>query len=155
MYDKIQEAPDQSIKNVLSKLLALYGLHSIDKQHVSVLYQGGYTSGDKPVNLIQNAILQLCAEIKGDAVSLVDVIALPDFLLNSVLGAADGQVIRYLLLFYHFVFGRLIQKILFRQLYLSCNVASITYRFFMIFSLNTANRIRFSIYNFFMDLNSN
>ncbi|KAI4461789.1 electron transport oxidoreductase [Holotrichia oblita] len=91
MYKKIQEASDQSIKNVLSKLLALYGLHSIDKQHIAVLYQGDYTNGDQPVNLIQDAILQLCSEIKGDAVSLVDAIALPDFLLNSVLGASDGQ----------------------------------------------------------------
>lgn len=93
MYEKIQGATDQPIKNVLLKLLSLYGLYSIEKQHVAVMFQGGYASGKEPVNLIQYAILHLCSEIKGDAVALVDTIAPPDFLLNSVLGASDGQVI--------------------------------------------------------------
>ncbi|GJQ69134.1 hypothetical protein Trydic_g6766 [Trypoxylus dichotomus] len=65
MYDKIQEATDLSIKKVLTRLLSLYGLYSIDKYHIAVLYQGGYANGEQPVNLIQDAILQLCKEIKG------------------------------------------------------------------------------------------
>ncbi|KAK9731627.1 Acyl-CoA oxidase [Popillia japonica] len=96
MYEKIQGATDQPIKNVLLKLLSLYGLYSIEKQHVAVMFQGGYANGKEPVNLIQYAILHLCSEIKGDAVALVDTIAPPDFLLNSVLGASDGQVYHHL-----------------------------------------------------------
>lgn len=48
--------------------------------------------GPRPATLIQDAILQLCKELKNDAVSLVDAVALPDFILNSVLGASDGLV---------------------------------------------------------------
>lgn len=34
----------------------------------------------------------MCLELKDDAVSLVDVIAPPDFVLNSALGRSDGEV---------------------------------------------------------------
>lgn len=93
LHEKIQEVTDPGIKAILRKLLALYGLFSIEKQHIPVLYQGSYATGELPVNLIQDAVLRLCSEIKEDAVSLVDVIAPPDFLLKSVLGASDGKVL--------------------------------------------------------------
>uniref|UniRef100_A0A8C2IY12 Acyl-CoA oxidase 3, pristanoyl n=1 Tax=Cyprinus carpio TaxID=7962 RepID=A0A8C2IY12_CYPCA len=38
------------------------------------------------------AILTLCGQLKDDAVVLVDVIAAPDFILNSPIGKADGEV---------------------------------------------------------------
>lgn len=56
------------------------------------LYEGGFASGEKPARLVQEAILKLCKELKNDAIALVDVIAPPDFILNSVLGASDGEV---------------------------------------------------------------
>lgn len=90
-YEKIKESPTSEIKQVLSKLFSLYALWSLEK-HLSILYKGGYISGDEPATLIQETILKLCHDVKDDAVSLVDAIALPDFLLNSVLGHSDGLV---------------------------------------------------------------
>ena len=53
---------------------------------------GGYMQGAAPARLVHEAILSLCRELKDDAVSLVDVIAPPDFILNSPIGKSDGQV---------------------------------------------------------------
>lgn len=53
-------------------------------------------SGSDPAFLIREAILSLCDEIKPDAVALADVIAPPDFVLNSAIGKSDGQVNTYL-----------------------------------------------------------
>ncbi|CAL8130578.1 unnamed protein product [Orchesella dallaii] len=86
----------EDIKNVLNKLFLLYGLWSLEKQHLGTLYEGGYFKGPKPSKLIRNAILGLCEDLKPEAVALVDSIAPTDFVLNSVLGASDGQVYKRL-----------------------------------------------------------
>lgn len=87
----INEATDVSIKNVLLKLFSLYGLWTLEK-FLSTLYEGGYMQGPQGSRLVHEAILSLCSDIKNDAVALVDAVAPPDFALNSVLGASDGQV---------------------------------------------------------------
>jgi len=45
---------------------------------------------------LREGILNLCRELKPEAVSLVDAISPPDFVLNSVLGASDGKVYQHL-----------------------------------------------------------
>ncbi|KAJ8913816.1 hypothetical protein NQ315_003725 [Exocentrus adspersus] len=95
MIEKISEADDLSVKNVLQKICLLYGLWSLDK-HVGILYQGGYAHGPDASILIQESILKLCADLKDEAVSLVDAVAAPDFIVNSVLGASDGMVYKHL-----------------------------------------------------------
>uniref|UniRef100_A0A3Q3ICG7 Acyl-coenzyme A oxidase n=1 Tax=Monopterus albus TaxID=43700 RepID=A0A3Q3ICG7_MONAL len=77
------------LRPVLSKLCALYGLWSISS-HMVTLYQGMYSE------LVQMAILTLCSQLKDDAVALVDVFAPPDFILNSPIGNADGQLYKNL-----------------------------------------------------------
>ncbi|KAM9836442.1 peroxisomal acyl-coenzyme A oxidase 3 [Aulostomus maculatus] len=79
------------LKPVLSRLCALYGLWSISS-HMATLYQGNYLSGREPAELIQMAIVTLCSQLKDDAVALVDVLAPPDFILNSPIGNSDGQL---------------------------------------------------------------
>ncbi|XP_066246335.1 peroxisomal acyl-coenzyme A oxidase 3-like [Euwallacea similis] len=93
--DKIGETSNQSLKAVLLKMFSLYGLFSLEK-FTNILYQGGYIAGDAPSILIQDSIIELCLLLKDDAVALVDVIAPPDSLLNSALGASDGQVYHHL-----------------------------------------------------------
>lgn len=91
--ENIKEAPTPATKQILLKLFSLYGLWSLEK-HLSVLYKGGYITNEKSATLLQETILKLCGEIKDDAVALVDAIALPDYLLNSVLGHSDGLVFK-------------------------------------------------------------
>ncbi|XP_078132010.1 peroxisomal acyl-coenzyme A oxidase 3-like isoform X2 [Sander vitreus] len=83
------------LRPVLSKLCALYGLWSLSN-HMATLYQGNYLSGRKPTELVQMTILTLCSQLKDDAVALVDVLAPTDFILNSPIGNADGQLYKNL-----------------------------------------------------------
>ncbi|KAM3857625.1 peroxisomal acyl-coenzyme A oxidase 3 [Diretmus argenteus] len=83
------------LRPVLNQLCSLYGLWSLSK-HMATLYQGGYFSGGKPAELVQTSILTLCSQLKEEAVALVDVIAPPDFILNSPIGKADGELYKNL-----------------------------------------------------------
>ncbi|CAK6976507.1 peroxisomal acyl-coenzyme A oxidase 3 [Scomber scombrus] len=89
-----QDTP-AGLRPVLSKLCALYGLWSLSN-HMATLYQGGYMSGRKPAEMFQMSILSLCSQMKDDAVALVDVFAPTDFILNSPIGNADGQLYKNL-----------------------------------------------------------
>jgi len=86
---------NEDIRKVLTKLMLLYGLWSLEK-HMAILYQGGYAVGPTAANLVREGILELCLAIKNDAVSLADVISPPDFILNSALGMSDGEVYKNL-----------------------------------------------------------
>ncbi|XP_054267166.1 peroxisomal acyl-coenzyme A oxidase 3-like [Macrosteles quadrilineatus] len=79
---------------VLTKLCSLFGLSCLDK-HLVYLHQGGFIDGHQS-QLIQDTVLSLCDQLKNEAVSLVDAIAPPDFILNSVLGNSDGELYKHL-----------------------------------------------------------
>lgn len=53
---------------------------------------GEYLKEGRSSLLFKEAIINLCARLKPEAVSLADAIAPTDFILNSVLGNSDGQV---------------------------------------------------------------
>ena len=87
-----QEYMNEDLRKMLSKLALLFGLWILEK-HLPALYESQYVPpGFNPVVLIRDKILVLCDELKNDAVSLVDVFAPTDFILNSSLGYADGKV---------------------------------------------------------------
>lgn len=89
------QSTEPEIQQVLSTLASLYGVWTLEK-YLATLYQGGYMYGSEPTFLIREAILSLCADIKPEAVALADVIAPPDFVLNSAIGKSDGQVYKNL-----------------------------------------------------------
>ncbi|XP_051897352.1 LOW QUALITY PROTEIN: peroxisomal acyl-coenzyme A oxidase 3 [Pristis pectinata] len=84
-----------NLQPVLKRLASLYGLWALTK-HTAVLYQGGYFSGDQPARSLQNSVLNLCTQLKDDSVALVDVLAPSDFVLNSPIGKADGEIYKNL-----------------------------------------------------------
>ncbi|KAK6058989.1 Acyl-CoA oxidase [Cooperia oncophora] len=123
----VDEVEEPSIKEVLYRLIALYGLFSLEK-HLATCYMGEFLTfvlseaflirahgdimiraplcllcasilpiqvatapGPKFGETIRQNIRQLEGEIYADAVTLVDAIAPPDFVLNSALGASDGR----------------------------------------------------------------
>ncbi|XP_014245140.1 peroxisomal acyl-coenzyme A oxidase 3-like [Cimex lectularius] len=79
------------LQPVLNKLGVLYGLWAL-YSHIPVLYQGGFSNDPKLTDWITDGILNLCQELKSEAVTLADAIAPPDIVLNSVLGGSDGKI---------------------------------------------------------------
>uniref|UniRef100_A0A672ID40 Acyl-coenzyme A oxidase n=1 Tax=Salarias fasciatus TaxID=181472 RepID=A0A672ID40_SALFA len=96
-FHQLTSDPDTppGLRPVLRKLCSLYGLWSLSS-HMATLYQGGFLSGRAAAELIQTSILTLCSQLKDDAVALVDVFAPTDFILNSPIGCADGQLYKNL-----------------------------------------------------------
>ncbi|KAH9629240.1 hypothetical protein HF086_008322 [Spodoptera exigua] len=93
-YKAAQEFDDANCRAVLLKLVALYGAFLLEK-HLATLYIGGYLTGEQGLCL-RDGILQLCAQLTPEAVSLVDSLAPPDFCLKSVLGMSDGEAYKHI-----------------------------------------------------------
>jgi acyl-CoA oxidase len=86
----MSENTDMSLKPALERIFYLASLHFLDK-HLVIFYQGGYFINEQPVALIRESIIELCSEMKNDAIALIDAIAPPDFVLNSSLGSSTGD----------------------------------------------------------------
>ncbi|XP_065357316.1 peroxisomal acyl-coenzyme A oxidase 3 isoform X2 [Calliphora vicina] len=94
-YKFVMNLPQSNEKNVLQKLLSMYGAHLVTK-HVGIFYQGGYFRNNEQIELYQKAILDLLPVLKNEAITLVDAIAPTDFILNSPLGMSDGNIYLHL-----------------------------------------------------------
>lgn len=57
-----------------------------------MFYAGGYATGSNLADLVKEGILQMCSQLKSEAVAVADSLAPPDFVLNSVIGKSDGKV---------------------------------------------------------------
>ena len=79
-------------KQVLSKLCSLYAAWSLEKR-LGDLYAGGFASPDSQLHdLLREGIISISKNLVDEAISLVDVYAPPNFVLNSPLGMSDGEV---------------------------------------------------------------
>jgi acyl-CoA oxidase len=77
----ILNCKDDSLKNVLTKLFQLFGLHTIEK-HKGWYLENNYMEGVK-TKAIRRVIDKLLQEIRPESIALVDAFAIPD----GVLGA--------------------------------------------------------------------
>ncbi|KAG5318236.1 ACOX3 oxidase, partial [Pseudoatta argentina] len=79
-------------REVLTKLCSLFGAITLEKR-LGDLYSGGYASPNSNIDhFLRKGIIMLCRDLVDNAVALVDVLAPPDFILNSALGMSDGEV---------------------------------------------------------------
>lgn len=82
---------DEKCKNVLDKLLTIHILKILE-EHLNLFFEGNYFTNGSISLWIQNRLIDLCHDLRNEAVTLVDVFAPPDHILNSVLGVRDGKV---------------------------------------------------------------
>ncbi|KAG5667018.1 hypothetical protein PVAND_015020 [Polypedilum vanderplanki] len=95
--NEIQNLPNSSSeREILTKLLSMFGANLILTTYMNVLYEGSFITNVHANELLQTGILQLLPVIKDEAVALVDAIAPPDFIVNSPLGMSDGEVYKHL-----------------------------------------------------------
>lgn len=89
--DACEKCPIE-IKEILSKLCNLYALHSIS-ENAGWFLQFGYLNSSHMVE-IQAKILDLLDTIRPQAIPLTDSFGFTDYVINSPLGCADGDVYR-------------------------------------------------------------
>ncbi|MEM6395884.1 MAG: acyl-CoA dehydrogenase [Bacteroidota bacterium] len=82
--DSLEKGPE---KKLLSKLCALYALHTIE-QHRAWYLESGYIAGVKS-KAIRKLVDMLCAEIRPDVGVLVDAFGIPDDLLGAPIGRKE------------------------------------------------------------------
>ncbi|KAM0727731.1 Peroxisomal acyl-coenzyme A oxidase 3 [Formica fusca] len=83
-------------REVLIKLCSLFGAVTLEKR-LGDLYGYGYASSSSNINVfLREGIITLCRDLLDNAVALVDVLAPPDFVLNSPLGMSDGEVYKHM-----------------------------------------------------------
>lgn len=81
---------DAGLRGVLGRLACLYLVHTI-LNATGVCLETGILKA-RQVRWLRDICTALLAELRPEAVALVDAFNFPDFLLNSTLGRADGRV---------------------------------------------------------------
>lgn len=84
--------PNNQLDTLMNQLGVLYGLWSLEKWS-SFLYEADKVkSGSSTMKLIKEHILELCAQLKDNSLTLAEVLAPPDWVLRSSLGNSDGRI---------------------------------------------------------------
>ncbi|KAI5716109.1 hypothetical protein M8J76_001083 [Diaphorina citri] len=74
------------------KLIQVWSL----EKYLPYLYESEYFTSGETVKLIQDSVLHLCRKLKPNILSLIEVEAPPDFIVNSILGPSSGLVYKEL-----------------------------------------------------------
>lgn len=92
-FQKRLAQPDvtDQLRPILNLIGLVYGYWSLEK-HLPTFYQGCFASGDSFADTIRSELLNFCGQMKDSSVAIVDALAPPDFVLNSVIGKSDGLV---------------------------------------------------------------
>jgi acyl-CoA oxidase len=86
----VEKLPANPMKTSLTKLVQLFGLYWL-QQHSGAVVESEAMKPNQLV-LLRELVLDLCAQIRPEAVALVDAFGISDFILNSTLGVYDGDV---------------------------------------------------------------
>ncbi|XP_041361181.1 peroxisomal acyl-coenzyme A oxidase 1-like [Gigantopelta aegis] len=81
---------DTDVKNTLHTLCQLYAVYGIHK-NLGDFLEDGYMSRQQ-TELVDKKLYELLADVRNNAVALVDAFDIPDVVLNSALGRFDGNV---------------------------------------------------------------
>lgn len=95
VYKYLEELPPTAERTVFVRLLCLFGANVLCR-NLAHLYEGGFAVGPDVARHYKSGVLRLLDQLKNDAVALVDTVAPSDFVLNSPLGMADGQMYKHL-----------------------------------------------------------
>ena len=79
-----------AIRQIVQKIFLLFACHTMEQEGADFL-ASGYIDG-KQLQLLSNKVQEIMAELRPNAIGLVDSFAVPDYLLNSSLGRYDGNV---------------------------------------------------------------
>src|SRR5260221_43515 len=79
--EAVADLPDQTLQRPLRKLADLFALYHLEK-HKAWFLENGFMSGKKS-KAITKHVTQLCAEVRRDAVALVDAFGIPDQCLGA------------------------------------------------------------------------
>ncbi|XP_062581681.1 peroxisomal acyl-coenzyme A oxidase 1-like [Saccostrea cucullata] len=92
--ENVNKNKTKEIEGILTTLCKLYAVHGIIER-LGEFIQDGFFSPVQ-VTYLQNKLTELLAEMRPDAVALVDAFDYPDQVLDSCLGRYDGQVYKAL-----------------------------------------------------------
>lgn len=81
----------EDLKPVLTQIFSIYGFWNLDN-HMATFYIGGFASGSEFSDFVRTKLMKICENFKDSAVSVADALSPPDFVLNSIIGKADGKV---------------------------------------------------------------
>lgn len=81
----------EEVKPVLLKIFLVYGFWNLDK-HLATFYIGGFANGPEFSEKVRSSLTKYCEALKDSSVAIADALSPPDFVLNSVIGKADGKV---------------------------------------------------------------
>ena len=84
-------ASQPALHKIMTTCFELFATHTMDTEAAEFL-SSGYISPAQH-ELLRNQVHRLLAEVRPQAVPLVDAFGVPDFLLNSALGRYDGELI--------------------------------------------------------------
>ncbi len=85
-----QDSSTASALPALQALRSLFVLHHLQDSAAFFLQHGGLSASQ--VAWLQAAVMQLCGEVRQQAIPLVDVFQFSDFLIGAPIGRADGDV---------------------------------------------------------------
>lgn len=86
--DKLNSQP--ALRQIVQRIFLLWACHTMEQESADFL-ASGYIDG-KQFHLLGSKVQEIMAELRPNAVALVDSFAVPDYLLNSALGRSDGNV---------------------------------------------------------------